>query len=495
MLKIKNIILSSLIYFTMGAFQSGLPEIFGYLNPWVVLISLMGVGFLISRLKSAWELLYLIPFSVGFYLYMHYALVDVLDSFLVINSWPLALGLNLLLAVFIKTGVYVKFILKLWLDKKQIEVKPLHVVVVTSLIIFYSVYQTMGWASNVTFLISHWVEYLVWLPIFGSFIYGYFLSLIVALIAFKIKDKFLIGSFVLFVFSHLLYFTNVMKIKSDSTETLQVSLAQYPFYIITHQKNAPDSAAMKREIYQFIKEGRGDLVIYPEASALFVLDDAREWMRDSYISSTKMNHQASLLSAYKREGSETFNTSVLLPQAGAPQIYYKNKLFPVGETEVWGISNFNNGFFSSSLSTKENNPLWVIKGFSVLPLLCFENFHNFYWQQRIKDQGEVVDLVTLQSNEAWVKDKNFRRIFFNILRLQAKELGVSVAKADTAGPSGLIGPNGEVVSYSEEAVALIPSQVPKLEKNSVYSKFGALPFLVFVLFQILGCLKLNKQKK
>src|SRR5690606_4750779 len=150
-----------------------------------------------------------------------------------------------------------------------------------------------------------------------------------------------------------------------------------------------------------------------------------------------------------------------------------------------GISNFNSGPFASNLSKKDDFSVWNIKNFTILPLLCFENFHNYFWRTRISTSKVPVQLTTLQSNEGWVKDKLIRKNLLSYAQIQAKAMGVYVAKSDTAGPSAIIGPDGKIIVSSSEAIVVLDAVIPKLSSNSFYARHGVTPFFIFILLQLL----------
>lgn len=482
MLKIKNFIINLLNHTLCGILISGMPEFFGYINPWLVMIGIVHLGWLVSTLQKPIELLFLIANCIGFYLFFHYPVPDVLDSFLMIDSLWVNIVINVGIAVVIKIPMLWKPIIKVFMTRYEFKPTAVFLVVLTTLISLFKVYVTFGWASSVAYTLNQWVEYLIWLPVFGSIVYVYFISLVVGLLAFKINNKFLITLTLVFIASHI--FPN-FKIEEDTSKKFTIGVVQYPYYLLNHQKEAPDLLGLKQRFSSLLKNESADLLVFPEASALFTLENPHDWITNPYIGALKKADANLLISGYKKENESFYNTSILISKTSVPKIYYKNKLFPVGEKPVWGISTFNAGPFASVLSEKRDLSVWTIDEFNILPLLCFENFHNYFWRTRIVNSPGPVQITTLQSNEGWVKDKLIRNNLLSYAQIQAKEMGVYVAKADTAGPSAIIGPDGKVIISASEPISIVKAKISKLKKNSFYSRHGVMPFFLLVLVQLL----------
>lgn len=488
--KVKSSLILCLNHILSGIILSGMPEFFGYINPWLVLAGIVYLGYLISLINKPGELLYLIGHCVGYYLFYNNSLPDVIDSFLLIDSIWVNVFINVFIAVLVKIPMFWKPIIRVLMHKFNFKMHPVWLVALTMLITLFMVYVTFGWSANIAYTLSNWTPYLIWLPIFGSAIYVYFISLIVGLLSFNLNNKFLISLTMIFIVSHV--FPN-FKIEKDEHQKINIGVVQYPYYLLNHQQEPPDILKLKQQFSSLMSSVRADFIIFPESSALFILDDAHSWITNPYLQAIKKSESNIILSGYKKENDIFYNTSIFLRKESIPQIYYKNKLFPVGEALVWGISNFNSGPFASSLSRKVDHSVWKINGFTIVPLLCFENFHNYFWVIRLQQAKTAVQITTLQSNEGWVKDKLMRKILLQYTQIQAKEMGVYVAKADTAGPSAIIGPSGEIVKASSEPIAVLQEDIPKLKHNSFYSRHGIFPFLMVVLIQLLVLLFLKKK--
>lgn len=462
--------------------MSGFQELTGIVHPLLVILGWILYTIEIKKLTKVKDLSYFCVINISYFWFYYHAVPDVLDSFFKYETAYAAIVPNMALAFLMQPLILVLPISKMALKKYNLQDNLSAIIGLAFIFSAISSYVLIIFPNSWAYSLADWIDYLNLLPWIGCFGYAFiiFLSIIYFGIYNGKKSATVLGFISIFLLVHVV---PIKSVKYKLTAPVEIGLVQFPFHLYNKEGNFPEPRRLKQLIKKTISmNNQIDVLYYPEGSALAVNEGFQDWLGQEYTQILKQAPEV-ILSGYKIENNDTFNTLIKISQYQAPQVYYKSKLFPIGESDWLGLAKIINPH-SKSLASKNLRTIWDIRTLNTLPLLCFENYHSFFVLQKMQQETSAVDLITIQSNESWVQSNMTRNNMFKFIKLQAKELGVAIAKIDSAGPTALISAEGKVVSKNYYPVEVVTASVNKLENNSFYSRYGASIVLILALLLI-----------
>ncbi len=258
------------------------------------------------------------------------------------------------------------------------------------------------------------------------------------------------------------------------------------------EKWDPDLAMRNIERLLALSAGQGegptraDLVIWPESSVPWIMDQAQSILQSA---SQAAGGAPVILGIPRREGDNYYNALALLdPTGSVSAVYDKTHLAPFGEYVPFGdlLSRFGiHGLAATEgggWSAGTGLSLIEVPGIGpVLPLICYE---GIFAEEVNALQGRA-RLMVLITNDAWFGTDSGPYQHFAQARLRAIEQGLPLARVANTGVSGLIDAQGRVLGQiglgrqAELTLALPPALPP-----TVYVRLGDWP--VQMLLVLLG---------
>lgn len=231
---------------------------------------------------------------------------------------------------------------------------------------------------------------------------------------------------------------------------------------------------------------RADLVIWPESSVPWIMDQAQSILQSASLAAAGA---PVILGIPRREGDQYYNAMALLdPNGAVTAVYNKTHLAPFGEYVPFGdlLSRFGiHGLAATDgggWSAGTGLSLIDVPGIGlVLPLICYE---GIFAEEVNAVQGRA-RLMVLITNDAWFGTDSGPYQHFALARLRAIEQGLPLARVANTGVSGMIDAQGRVlgqIGLGQQGaldMALPPALPPTL-----YVRFGDAP--VHLLLMIMG---------
>ena len=257
-----------------------------------------------------------------------------------------------------------------------------------------------------------------------------------------------------------------------------------------HLKWDPDRAQIYFErLLEFTRAegtlGRPDLVVWPETSVPYLLDDGDGLSR--VIAQSGQGAQVAI-GIQRVTGNRGYNSlAVIDPQGKVTQLYDKHHLVPFGEYipfgdlayQLFGLSAFaaqQGAGYSAGPTAKVLN-LGGSLG-NALPLICYEAV----FPQDLRAAPSRADWILHITNDAWFGKLTGPWQHLAQARLRAIEQGLPLLRAANTGVSAVIDARGQTVAEIPLGVAgFLDAVLPAPSAPTVYAQYGDLPVLV-VLF-------------
>lgn len=267
--------------------------------------------------------------------------------------------------------------------------------------------------------------------------------------------------------------------KSSSTATLGGQTA-YPIAIF--QSNDPPSlvpttpegaytAGYPKDVDQMYSLlGRGiALAVWPEGSPKGVIANPR--VLASYQQHARRLEVNFLLQDTGRPSQsvrQNVNRSIYITQEGAVQYYQKVKRIPFGEYIPAFVGQMPFSSAISSVFSAINNDIQpgaapVLFGgetLRILPFVCYDILHAKFVLGAVGEFSDI-DLIVLQSNDAWFLSEYQSRMHNAFAILRAVESRRPLLHVNNRGPSYLINAFGKVIArteYNIEAMYVVQVQ-------------------------------------
>ena len=242
---------------------------------------------------------------------------------------------------------------------------------------------------------------------------------------------------------------------------------------------------------------RPDLVVWPETSVQFLLDDPYAPLQ-MIVDAAAGSRVA--LGIQRTEGLRGWNSLAFLGpdatgEARVEGIYDKHKLAPFGEyvplgdtaAEWLGIFAFSpaegNGY-----SAGPGPRLMALPGLPVMqPLICYEAV--FPWM--LADVPERPEWLLQVTNDAWFGLRSGPWQHLALTRARAIESGLPMMRVANTGVSAVIDARGRVLdALGMEVIGFIDATLPPALPPTIHARFGAWPATVLWLLLaaiLLGC--------
>lgn len=493
--KVIQILLFSAIGFFIGFFCLG--GLLPFIQSYSFFISFIGIliSFIyIFNSKNYKNIIsYTIFLSIGSFFGIDFVIPDALSKFLNIST-EYSYFIGFIVGIFKLYFIYLLILMKYFcidnenfisnrLNKLSLDVK---IVLYSITITFVQILTEYVFPGQVGYILNEHVEYLNLLPIVGLSGYTYLLTFVFIGLSLIIKERKISCFYILFIICSLVInFTLQIdyNLNYNKKESLNVRIIQYPFLELKQFDTFPDKF-IKEEFSPIIEESKNvDLILFPEASFPYVYKDYKDFSNLLFIKNAIKNKANVQLSLFKEMNNKIYNVSILVKKNRLPSFYYKEQLFPVGETSPLFLNLLINKDKKEDMNTKENKErLFKIKEFSYLPLLCFENFNPNLFRK----SNKIWSFVTIQSNESWVFNSNMRKYLLNFSKIRAKEFNTYIYKSDTSGPSSIINNKGETIVNIINNKEFFDYSSPKKISNKFeyYYKYREFVLLLIVIFQL-----------
>lgn len=277
-----------------------------------------------------------------------------------------------------------------------------------------------------------------------------------------------------------------------------------------------DPAEFRRIVDAYVRlsalpypDGRvADIVVWPEGAIPDAIDNylaPGTWTRAAIEGALKPG-QVLLVGAYRVEGTQAdyrvFNSLVAVRRTGEglepAGVYDKHRLVPFGEflpldglMTALGIKTLvhvGDGFTAGPAPA----PLHPA-GLPVFqPLICYEGLYPGFTRAGAKASGKRPAFIVNVSNDAWFGATSGPLQHLNLSSYRAIEEGVPILRATPTGVSAMIGPTGSPISRVLHLgdSGVIDGVLPLSGFNTLYTRLGDLPFLMFLLISgVSGLLK------
>ncbi|HRD27349.1 MAG TPA: apolipoprotein N-acyltransferase, partial [Caulobacter sp.] len=247
-------------------------------------------------------------------------------------------------------------------------------------------------------------------------------------------------------------------------------------------------------------DGRvADIVIWPEGAIPDAIDNylaPGTWTRAA-IEGALRPGQMLLVGAYRVEGTQGryryYNSLVAARRtAGGFEpagVYDKYRLVPFGEflpLDAWmeklGVKTLvhvGDGFTPGP----PPRPMTIPGLPAFQPLICYEGLYPGYTRTGARASGARPDFIVNVSNDAWFGVTSGPLQHLNLSSYRAIEEGIPILRATPTGVSAMIdargAATGHVLRLGESDV--IDGHIPWQRFETVYRRFGDLPFLLMLL--------------
>ncbi len=229
-----------------------------------------------------------------------------------------------------------------------------------------------------------------------------------------------------------------------------------------------------------------DLVIWPETSVPYLLNDAGPILRD--IAEIAAPARVVLGIQRAAPGPRYYNSLVALDQTGTvDQLYDKFHLVPFGEYTpgggllyklgIRGLAAQYGGGYSAGPGPRV---LDLGAAGKVVPLICYEAI----FPGHLRAVPERPDWILQITNDAWFGSFSGPQQHLAIARLRAAEFGLPYARAANTGISAVIDPRGRVVArLGLDQAGFVDANLPGGLAPTPYARFGDL-FLILLLLAL-----------
>ena len=163
---------------------------------------------------------------------------------------------------------------------------------------------------------------------------------------------------------------------------------------------------------------------------------------------------------------------------------FENLLQPIKEFFFGPGQMFSPGVDPVNLKTKD---------ITIAPIICFESAFSELLRIQVMNNANLLVFI---SNDTWFGKNQGKIQHFAVDTIRGIEYGKAVVRTTQDGISGFILPNGKAPNIEKEAIPKILFQeVPLIEKNTFYGKFGNIWVIVVLGLLLYNFIKNKKKKK
>lgn len=220
-----------------------------------------------------------------------------------------------------------------------------------------------------------------------------------------------------------------------------------------------------------------DFILWPESATPAYLRLSRHARRP--IQKRVMESNIPLLAgtvdrqAHEDGSYDYYNGSLYLQPDGGLKIYYKMHLVPFGEYIPWTVRfpvlkklNLGQGNFTPG----DQYTLFEVDSVQFGNLICYESSMPRISRRFVQEGAQF---LTIETNDAWFGNTSGPYQHFELAKLRAIELRVSIARSANTGISGIILPSGRVAqTIPLNQQGILKGDLPIPNRTSYYSRYG-----------------------
>ncbi|HHL22521.1 MAG TPA: apolipoprotein N-acyltransferase [Aliiroseovarius sp.] len=230
-----------------------------------------------------------------------------------------------------------------------------------------------------------------------------------------------------------------------------------------------------------------DLVVWPETSVPYLLDDAGQILAD--IAEIAAPARVVLGIQRAEAGPRYFNSLVVLDRSGnVTALYDKYHLVPFGEYTPGGGLLYKLGIrglaaqYGGGYSAGPGPRLLDLGAAGkVAPLICYEAI----FPNHLRALPGRPDWILQITNDAWFGSFSGPQQHLAIARLRAAEFGLPFMRAANTGISAMIDPRGRIVaSLALDTPGFLDVRLPGAASAPLYARFGD----AVLMLLLLGCI-------
>ncbi len=260
------------------------------------------------------------------------------------------------------------------------------------------------------------------------------------------------------------------------------------------------------EMTERLSVAGADLVIWPEGSTKYALDNAV--VQQAYQKAVS-DFEVGLLFQDTEHGYDSvsgrlnyqYNSAVMMTTERSkqePQVYRKVKRIPLGEyLPVFSDSSLLRpwaedfiGDFLSEISSGKKHEVFTYQGIHLIPLICYETTFpsfvaaaaNHAYNKTPKSEPKVLVALT---NDGWFGKTHQPLIHVYGSIMRAVEQGLTLVHVANNGPSIVVSPNGKILfqtALNDRGGYLTDVPYSASAGNTFYSRFPAFKMLMQILF-------------
>lgn len=263
--------------------------------------------------------------------------------------------------------------------------------------------------------------------------------------------------------------------------------------------SAMDSLSKNYElaVQSIDKENPPSIIVLPETAVNTSLSRNKEAL--NAVSRFAQNLNATVITGafYSDEDAEkSYNAMYAInPDGSVEEPYLKKVLVPFGE--YIPFEGFVEKIFPSLatllkngrglVSSDEQINVPTIYG-DISGMICLESIYSSELREMCADGGDIIAVLV---NDAWFGDSYQLETHFRHSVLRAVENGKYLLHCANTGISGIITPNGKVISATKaNTQAAIQANVMFIEKNTFYTYFGDVIILPGAFLIVLGFVRI-----
>ena len=225
-----------------------------------------------------------------------------------------------------------------------------------------------------------------------------------------------------------------------------------------------------------------DLIVWPEASLPWLLDDSDPLLAEI---ARQAHGIPTLLGATHRKGARYYNALVVLDGQGRQiALYDKHHLVPFGEYIPFGDQLSFLGL--RGLAARDGagyspgpGPQILDLGAlgQILPLICYE---AVFAQDLFRAKGRA-DWIVQITNDAWFGDRTGPYQHLAQARFRAAEQGLPLVRVANTGVSALIDPTGKIVAQIPlNTTGYLDVKLPPPLPEPFYARHGDMPLVILL---------------
>lgn len=214
------------------------------------------------------------------------------------------------------------------------------------------------------------------------------------------------------------------------------------------------------------KSDSADMIFLPETAITYDLQNEDVTKE---INSLLKRSNAEILSGIFYSADQKSYNAYCAFTSGKNEIYLKTALVPLGEFSFFSDKLFDG---TNSLSPAESISPLKAETAAVAVGVCIESIYPSIIRSQVKDGGEIIAVPT---NDSWFYGTHLQRLHFRHSVLRSVENFRYTVRSANSGISAVISPLGQVVtSLGEGEQGVISADVSRLQKKTLYTRFGNL---------------------